>query len=121
MNLDEYKAHIAKGSQKTSKYKSVITEVDGIKFDSKKEAEYYGFLKIRVKAKELLDFKRQVRYKLEVNGILITTYVADFVEIRPDQTQRVVDVKSEFTELLPMYRIKKKLMKAIHGITIEEV
>ena len=104
-----------------NKYKNFITEVDGIKFHSAKEAAYYGELKIKKLAGEVRAFEMQKRYKLEVNGVLICTYVADFVVTYSTGITEVIDVKSFFTRRLPEYRKKKKLMIAIYKITIKEV
>jgi hypothetical protein len=38
-----------------------------------------------------------------------------------DATEPKPDVKSDVTRKHPVYRIKKKLMKAVHGIDIREV
>lgn len=103
-----------------SKYGSEWTVVDGIKFQSKKEANEYVILKGRLIAGEIKDFKRQVTYSLEVNGVLICKYIADFVVYNWDGTWEVKDVKSDFTKKLPIYRMKKALMEAIHGIKIKE-
>jgi hypothetical protein len=59
-----------------------------------------------------------VSYKLEINGILICTYIADLVYWRTGKPKEIVeDVKGVRT---PEYKIKKKLMKAIYGIDIFE-
>ena len=99
------------------KFRNEIIEVDGIKFRSKKEAKYYGKLKLLVKSGHLTGFKMQVKYKFEMNGIKITSYMADFVE---DWNGKIVvtDVKGMRTDL---YRIKANMMKAFYGITIKEV
>lgn len=112
----EYREYAAKRGIKTSKYKNVRTDSDGIKFDSKKECDYYGILKLRKAAGELT-FERQVKYDFTINGVLVCSYVADFVLQFPCY-KLVVDVKGMCT---PMYKIKKKLMKAVYGIDITEV
>ena len=61
------------------------------------------------------DFRRQVDFPLEVNGVHITIYRADFVVEYPDGTTVVEDTKGVITEV---FRLKKLLMKAIHGIEI---
>jgi predicted exporter len=104
---------------KKPKFLNKKTVVDGITFDSKKEAEYYGVLKLRKMAGEIKDFKIQVPFEMRVNGELICKYIADFVVYYPNGIQ-VIDVKSEITRTNPVYRIKIKLLKAIHGITIVE-
>lgn len=47
-----------------SKLKAVRQEVDGIKFDSKLEANYYRHLKILVRSGDVLYFLRQVPFDL---------------------------------------------------------
>lgn len=112
----EYREYAAKRGIKTSKYKNVRTEADGIKFDSSKEAKYYGILKLRKAAGELT-FERQIKYDFTINGVLVCSYVADFV-LNIAGKKEVIDVKGMRT---PIYKIKKKLMKAIYGIDITEV
>lgn len=118
----EYKAHRGAAldraaKPKASKYRAQRVEVDGITFDSKLEARRYALLKI-ARSAGYLDFKMQVSYPLEVNGQKVTTYRADFVVTYPDGRVEVEDCKGFKT---PVYRLKKKLMKAIHGIEIKEI
>jgi hypothetical protein len=103
------------------KYGNRYTEVDGIKFQSAKEAEYYGQLKLRRQIGQIKDFRMQVVYDLYVNGFLITTYRADFVIVHPNGTTTVVDVKGKATANLPEFRMKRALMKACHGIDVQIV
>jgi hypothetical protein len=106
--------------KKKSKFKNKRTEVDGVKFDSKKEAARWQQLKLMEDAGLVKDLKRQVRFALEVKEQLIGYYVADFTYL--DASGFVVeDVKSDFTRKNPVYILKKKLMKAIHDIEIREV
>lgn len=95
--------------------------MDGIIFDSIKEADYYGRLKLRVRAGELAKFEVHKVYDLFVEGELITTYEADFVLYFHEGTIRVIDVKSVATVGLQVFRIKAKLMKAIYKIEIQIV
>jgi hypothetical protein len=101
-----------------NKYKNSKTIVDGHKFDSQKEARYYGTLKMRKLAGEIKDFTLQETYLLDVNNVRIGKYIADFKIIHLNGLFEVVDVKGFKT---PIYNIKKKLMKAIHGIEIKEI
>jgi hypothetical protein len=103
------------------KYKNIKTIVNGITFDSKKEAGYYGILRLKEKARLIHSFEMQVRYDLVVNNINICFYKADFVTYKNNKVFEVIDVKSEITKKLPVYRLKKKLMKAIYGINIVEI
>lgn len=102
-----------------SKYKSRKVEIDGLKFDSKKEARRYLDLKAELAAGTISDLRLQVSFPLAVNGATICRYVADFVYVRDGRTV-IEDVKSAFTRKLPVYRIKAKFMAAI-GKPITEV
>ena len=55
---------IKSASLNSRKYRNKKVEVDGILFDSKKEANRYMELKLLEKAGEITDLKRQVRYEL---------------------------------------------------------
>jgi len=103
------------------KYKNVKTVVNGINFDSKKEAGYYGILRLKEKAKLIDRFEMQVRYDLIINGVKIGFYKADFVTYKDGHVLEVIDVKSEMTKKLPVYRLKKKMIKAIYGFDIVEI
>ena len=70
-----------------------------------------------VKAGEIRNLERQVRFPIIVNGVKVCTYVADYVY--DEMAGRVVeDVKSEFTRKDPLFRLKSKLLKATTGIDI---
>ena len=103
---------------KRMKYRNVKTEIDGIKFDSKKEAAYYSKLKLLKLSGEVIDFQMQVRYDFKYNGILLCFYKADFVVQWKVSGTKVIDVKGR---KLPMYNLKKKMMLAFHGINVIEV
>ena len=102
--------------RKLNKYKAVKTVVDGIKFDSKKEARRYGQLKLLVKAGEISELKLQPRFDLIVDGTKCGFYKADFEYIEGGKVV-IEDVKGMKT---PVYNLKKKLVKAIHGVDIFE-
>ena len=100
-----------------SKYGAIVTEVDNHKFPSRAEARRYMELKLLLRAGAITDLELQPRFDLHVNGIKVATYIGDFAFC--ENGYRVVeDVKGVRT---PVYRLKAKLMKAIHGITIREV
>ena len=99
-----------------SKYRAIKTIVDDITFDSKKEARRYIQLKLMVRSGNISNLKLQPRFDLIVNGCKCGFYKADFEYI--ENGKRVIeDVKGMKT---PMYNLKKKLVKAIHGIDIFE-
>jgi hypothetical protein len=95
--------------------KKLVTP-DG-KFDSKREWERWCLLKLRLKGGVISHLERQKWIKLVVNGVKIGFYVADHVYI--ENGKRVVeDVKGFPT---PVYKLKKRLLLAIHGIEVREV
>lgn len=108
----------AERTKKASKYRNVKT--DG--FASKREAARYQELLLLEKAGLIDKLRTQVKFPLEVNGHLICTYIADFtfrhwVEETSPMTFVVEDCKGFRT---PTYKLKKKLMEAIHHIVIKE-
>jgi hypothetical protein len=107
--------------RRTRKFGNEPTTVDGQRFASKAEAQRYQWLKLAVAAGEIADLECQPRFPMRVEGQLICTYVADF-RYREVRTGRVVveDVKSAPTRT-PVYRLKAKLLKALHGIEVAEV
>lgn len=102
-----------------SKYNNVKIEVDGEKFDSKKEAARYGQLLLLQKSGQITNLQKQVPFRLEVNGQLVCKYIADFT-YAVNGVGVVEDCKSKHTRTLPVYRIKKKLLKALYNIDIKE-
>lgn len=96
------------------KFNAVRTEVDSIKFASRKEADYYRALLLRQKAGDVVFFLRQVPFHLP-GGV---RYVVDFLEFRTDGTVAFVDVKGMKT---PEYKAKKKMVEALYPVVIEEV
>ncbi len=99
-----------------NKFHNKIVEIDGIKFRSKLEGNRYLQLKLMKASGFVQDFKMQVEYRLEHNGILITRYRADFVVTYADGAVVVEDTKGVETEA---FRIKKNLMLALLGIEIQ--
>lgn len=101
-----------------AKYGNRKTVLDGMKFDSRHEAQIYSELRYRVLAGELRAVCRQVPFDLP-GGI---RYMADFVTIAPDmRIEGVYDAKSEATRRDRVYINKRKQMHAIYGIDIREV
>ena len=120
MTVKAYRESLLKPGPKKSKFKNIKVDLDGIKFDSKKEAARYVHLKRLEAIGGISMLERQEKYRLEVNGVHVATYVADFVYCNKNDKIIVEDVKSAHTRKLPVYRLKKKLMKAIYNIDIME-
>lgn len=105
-----------------SKYHARKTTVDGITFDSRREADRYLVLKGMEEAGSIEDLRRQVRYELvpafDVDGrhYRPVYYVADFV-YREGGREVVEDVKGVRTDV---YKLKSKLFARRYGMTIRE-
>lgn len=105
-----------------NKYHAKKTVVDGITFDSRKEADRYLVLKGMEEDGSIEDLRRQVRYELvpafNVDGkhYRPVWYRADFV-YREDGREVVEDVKGMKTDV---YRLKSKLFARRYGINIKE-
>jgi len=103
------------------KYNNVPTVVDGIKYDSKKEARHGQMLEAMQRDGLIRDLRRQVPYLIQINGVKVCKVIMDFVFTDGDGDTVVQDVKSAITRKNPVYRLKAKLMLAVHGITVCEV
>ena len=123
-----------------SKYGNRKTVVDGITFDSKKEANRFRELQLLERAGKITALQRQVKYVLiptqrEFSNEIYKkgahqghfkpgkvlekecSYIADFAYIQ-DGAYVVEDTKGVRTEA---YKIKRKLMLERFGIQIKEV
>lgn len=101
-----------------NKFKNVPVVIDGLRFDSKKEALRWSELVALQRAGKIGGLRRQVRIPIRVNSVIIARYVADAVYIE-DGRMVVEDVKSPFTRMNPVYRLKKRCLAAM-GIEIRE-
>ena len=107
-----------------TKYRNKKVEVDGITFDSKKEARRYKELLLLEKAGAIQDLQTQVKYVLipsqRIDGKVVErecAYKADFVYTENGETV-VEDTKGFKTK---DYIIKRKLMLKEYGIRIREI
>jgi hypothetical protein len=109
-----------------SKYGSKKVLINGIVFDSKKEADRYCELKFLERAGKIKDISLQHKFELQPsfkkNGktIRAITYIADFVYFDLERMVNVVeDVKGYKTK---EYLLKKKLFEYKYPyLTIKEV
>ncbi len=102
---------------KARKYRNEPTMVGERTFASKREAARYQELRMMECAGEIRDLVCQWRYPLEVNGVHVCFYVADFVYVTRDGRSVVEDCKGFRTQV---YKLKAKLMFAVYGIKILE-
>jgi hypothetical protein len=92
-----------KEEPKPNKYRAKKVTVDGLKFDSQLEADYYGQLKLLLKAGEILGFSRQARFPVGGGR----EYLADFIVWYPDRVE-IIDTKGVQTEV---FKIKASLFR----------
>jgi len=124
-----------------SKYGAKPMVVGGIRFDSTKEARRYSELRLLEKAGQIRDLETQPQFNIDViqlwegkDGhwkwaapgpdrylIHVGVFTADFRYFDVQLGQVVIeDVKSGPTKTTA-YRLRKRLVEAIHGVTISEV
>lgn len=102
-----------------NKYRNIKTTVDGIEFDSRKEATRYAELMIAQKGGLIKDLKLQPKFVLqesfkhEGKVVRAITYIADFSYF-DNVKQRIVveDVKGMETK---EFLIKKKMFLKLYG------
>jgi hypothetical protein len=97
--------------KKGQKFGNKSTEYKGDYYPSIKEANYARKLDLRVMAKDLKEWKRQVPIDMYVNGMKICTYKIDFVEIDHNDNEMWTEVKGFET---PEWRLKWKLFEALY-------
>lgn len=109
-----------------NKFGAIPTTVDGIRFDSAREARRWGELRLLEKAGEIRALRRQVRIEMQGrDGPILTptgkpaVYVADFVyeDRRLGWAEVIEDAKGHPT---PEYKLKRAVLAAM-GLEIVEV
>ena len=108
---------------KRNKYGAVKTTIDGIKFDSKKEAKRYELLSSLARSGEIFRLELQPSYKIKIGGEEVKypsgrtiTYIADFRYKNRSGDMVVEDVKGLETAV---FKIKRALVEHIYNIKIE--
>lgn len=103
--------------KKRHKYNAQSVELDGIKFDSLKEAKFYEELKMRKRVGDIHDFKVKPRFtlqpgfKLNKKSIRPIVIIPDFIIYHNNSSHEVVDVKGKATQA---WQIKWKMLKYRH-------
>lgn len=100
------------------KYGAIATTVDDTRFDSKAEARRYQELKLMERGRLIRNLELQPRFPIEINGVKVCTYVADFRYVSCGTSEMVVEDTKGFKT--PEYKLKKKLMKAVYNIDVLE-
>jgi len=112
---------------RANKYHARKCTVDGIRFDSMREAKRYQELRLLVQAGAIRGLTLQPEFKIWVENrwtgdfVDIGRYRADFWYIdNATEAEVIEDAKSPATRTTA-YRLRKRLVEAIHGIVIREV
>lgn len=104
---------------KAPKYRNKKTEVNGIVFDSAKEAKRYKELLILLKAGEIGFLEQQVPYELNTGGTHSVVYICDFKYMNAKTGETIIEDTKGFRT--KEYLKKRRLMKKVHGIVIKEI
>ena len=125
-----------------SKYNNKKVTVDGIEFDSRKEANRYRELRLMLRAKEIKDLRLQVPFELVPNQYETVTvqlktktkqveklierkveYIADFVYTDCKKNETVVEDVKGYKQggAYAVFQIKRKLMLHVYGIKVIEI
>ena len=121
-------AMVCRGSlqAKASKHGNTKIEVDGIKFDSKREAARHLHLLMLLRAGMISDLNLQVPFVLQPAVVLdgrkkpALRYFADFTYLERGRLV-IEDAKSPHLRKNPVYRNKKHLMMSVLGLAITEI
>lgn len=100
------------------KYGAKAVVIDGIRFPSQRQGNRYAELKLLARAGEIMELELEVDIPFTWDGKVIFNYRADFTYFDRRCHKVVEDVKGVRTEV---YKLKKKLIEAQHGIKIVEV
>ena len=96
---------------KRNKYGARKTVVNGLNFQSRKEADRWLQLLWLETTGQIQNLKRQVRYPLRIDGKLTGHYIADFVYDEGANKEIVEDAKGMKTQL---FNFKIKVFKALY-------
>lgn len=111
-----------KEKKKGNKFGAIKTEYKGRIFDSKKEAQRAFELDCMIRAGEVTKVEYQPKYEIVINGQKVSNYFGDFRVHYPDGRVEVEDVKGlKRGASYQIFRLKKKLVKALFGIEIIEI
>ncbi|MDR3464184.1 MAG: DUF1064 domain-containing protein [Beijerinckiaceae bacterium] len=95
--------------------------IDGIVFDSEKEAVRYGELRLLERDGQISGLDLQPTFVVEINGKRLCRFKADFAYRCPQRGRVIEDVKSSGTAKDPAYRLRKKAAELAHGIKVTEI
>ncbi|HCU01448.1 TPA: hypothetical protein DIC62_01455 [Candidatus Nomurabacteria bacterium] len=94
-----------------NKYGNSKTVYNTITYDSKLEANYARELDLRLMAKDIKSWKRQIPIELKVNGKKICVYRCDFEITHLNGKRELIEIKGKETDV---WKLKKKLLNAVY-------
>lgn len=110
---------------KKRKYNNTLCQVDGIKFDSKKEATYYIGLKSEIEKGLIRDLEIHPKYPIHINNELICRVELDFsfFDTRTNK-HHYIDVKAWDKDkkkflVTDLSALKKKMVEAAYPFEVE--
>lgn len=123
--IEQFNDYNSKSKKKKNKFGAVQKSYQGKKYHSTKEADESATLDLlkyaKNKSDQIVKKEEQIRFKLIVDGVFITTYILDFRNTYADGRIEHVDVKGyKKGTVYEMFLIKKRLMKVCYGIDVIE-
>lgn len=94
-----------------NKYNATKTTYKGYTYMSGKEARYAMYLDAEKAAGRIVDYTRQFKMSLDLNGVHIANYYADFLVEHTNGVMEIVDIKGVVTDL---FRLKWKLAQSLY-------
>lgn len=94
-----------------NKYHAKSSIYGGSYYHSRLEAAYAAELDLRLKAKDISKWEKQIRIEFVENGIKICTYIVDFRVTHNDGSIEWVETKGFWTDVA---RIKARLFEALY-------
>lgn len=109
------------GRRRSNKFHARAIVIDGVRFDSQREAARWSELLLLERAGLIRSLVCHPSFAFALNGIYLGKYTADS-EYREGASHVVEDVKSKPTRKLRDYRLRVKLFQAFNpGIVFREV
>jgi hypothetical protein len=106
-----------KQTRRAQKFGNVkVTTTDGT-FDSQKEHRRWCELKLLQRGGVIRNLEHHVPISIDVNGHHICKYIADFVYFEGD-VRIYEDVKGNAATITDVFRLKRKLIRALYGVEI---
>lgn len=122
LTRSDYKALQApKGKGRFPRAPKDASTCEGIVFDSKREMQRWQKLRIREIAGLIHSLKRQVTYRIELNGEHFCKFTPDAEYITDHGELVYEDVKSSGTRKDAAYRLRKKAFEIQYRVRVTEV